>query len=81
MGINNGLRASDLVRIKFNQVQGLKVGDAMKIIETKTGKENFLVINKLVHKALQHYVSEVEPGRMIICSSPERPTATYQATL
>ncbi len=61
MGINNGLRASDLVRLKFSQVQGLKVGDAIKIIETKTKKENFLVINKLVHKALQNYDSKVEP--------------------
>ena len=61
MGINNGLRASDLVKIKFSQVQGLKVGDAIKIIETKTDKENFLVINKLVHKALQNYDSKVEP--------------------
>jgi integrase len=60
MGINNGLRASDLVRLKFSQVQGLKVGDAIKIIETKTGKENFLVINKLVHKALQSYIDKVE---------------------
>jgi integrase len=60
MGINNGLRASDLVKLKFSQVQGLKVGDAIKIIETKTGKENFLVINKLVHKALQSYIDKVE---------------------
>ena len=82
MGINNGLRASDLVKIKFSQVAGLKVGDAVKIIETKTGKENFLVINKSVHKALQHYINEVNPDpEDYLYSPPEKVTATYRATL
>lgn len=62
MGINNGLRASDLVRLKFSQVHGLKVGHAVKIIETKTDKENVLVINKSVYKALQHYIDKVKPN-------------------
>jgi integrase len=61
MGINNGLRATDLVRLKCSHFATLKIGDAVKIIETKTGKENFLVINKSVHKALQHYINEVNP--------------------
>ena len=46
MGINNGLRANDLVRIKYSQVEGLKAGAAIKIIESKTGKDNVLVINR-----------------------------------
>ena len=62
LGINNGLRANDLVRIKYSQVEGLKVGAVIKIIESKTGKGNVLVINKSVHKALQIYVNEVNPG-------------------
>ncbi|WP_020588947.1 tyrosine-type recombinase/integrase [Desulfobacter curvatus] len=62
MGINNGLRAKDLVRIKYSQVEGAKSGAVINIIETKTGKNNVLVINKAVHKALQAYLAEVEPA-------------------
>jgi integrase len=62
MGINNGLRAKDLVRIRYNQVEGAKPGAVINIIETKTSKNNVLVINKAVHKALQGYLAEVEPN-------------------
>ena len=61
MGINNGLRASDLIRIKAGQVQYLKVGDTLTIKESKTGKDNVLVINKTVYKALLNFVEEVQP--------------------
>jgi len=62
MGINNGLRAKDLIRIRYSQVEGAKPGAVINIIETKTGKSNVLVINKAVHKALQIYLAEVEPA-------------------
>jgi len=61
LGINNGLRSNDLVRLKYSQVAELKPGAVVKIIETKTGKENILVINKSVHRALQVYVQEIKP--------------------
>lgn len=62
MGINNGLRAKDLVRIRYSQIEGAKPGTVINIIETKTGKSNVLVINKAVHKALQVYLSVIAPG-------------------
>jgi len=62
MGINNGVRSCDLVRIKYSQVEGLKAGAVIKIIESKTGKANVLVINKSVHKVLQIYINEINPG-------------------
>ena len=62
MGINNGLRAKDLIRIRYNQVEGSKPGAVINIIETKTGKSNVLVINKAVHKALQAYLAEIKPA-------------------
>jgi hypothetical protein len=31
MGINNWLRANDLVRIKYSQIEGLKAGAAIKL--------------------------------------------------
>ena len=63
MGINNGLRAKDLIRIRYSQVEGDKAREpSVNIVETKTGKNNILVINKAVHKALQAYLAEVEPA-------------------
>ena len=61
MGINNGIRTNDLVKIKYHQVEGLKPGAVIKIIESKTGKTNVLVINKAVHRALLLYIREANP--------------------
>lgn len=62
MGINNGLRACDLLRLKVGQVRGLRAGESIIIKESKTGKENVLVINKTVYKALQGYLNTVNPA-------------------
>jgi len=62
LGINNGLRAKDLVRIRYSQVEGLKAGAVINIVETKTGKDNLLVINKAAYKALQAYLIIIEPA-------------------
>jgi integrase len=61
MGINNGLRVCDLVRVKIGEVRYLKSGDTLTIKESKTGKDNVLVVNKTVHKALQTYFGAIQP--------------------
>jgi len=61
MGINNGLRAGDLVKLKVKDVQHMKVGDTLTIKEGKTGKDNILVINKTVYRALRNYLGAVQP--------------------
>ena len=61
MGINNGLRAGDLVKLKVKDVQHLKVADILTIKEGKTGKDNILVINKTVYRALRNYFDGVQP--------------------
>jgi len=43
-------------------VEGLKTGAVINIVETKTGKDNVLVINKYVHKAFQAYLSVIVPA-------------------
>ncbi|MBF0233377.1 MAG: site-specific integrase, partial [Desulfamplus sp.] len=48
MGINNGLRVGDLLKLKVRQVRGLSAGDSLTIVEGKTGKSNVLAINKTV---------------------------------
>lgn len=62
IGINNGLRAGDLVKLQVADIQHLKIGDTLTIRESKTGKDNILVINKTVYKALQNYLSKVQPS-------------------
>lgn len=61
LGINNGLRASDLLRLKVGDLEGMNPGDTLPIIESKTGKPNVLVVNKVVHKALTKYLEVLEP--------------------
>lgn len=61
MGINNGLRVSDLLSLKVEGVKDLKPGQTLRITEKKTGKANVLMVNKAVHKALKRYLEKVEP--------------------
>ena len=61
MGINNGLRACDLIKLKVKQVKNLKVGETLTIKESKTGKDNILLVNKTVSKALKYYLEKVQP--------------------
>ncbi|KQC08228.1 MAG: integrase [Smithella sp. SDB] len=58
MGINNGLRTGDLLKLKIGDVRTLKEGESINIKEGKTGKQNILVINKTVHKTLNQYLAE-----------------------
>lgn len=62
MGINNGLRVGDLLKIRVSDVENLKPGDILPIKEGKTGKPNILAINNTVYKALKHYLEEVAPN-------------------
>ena len=58
MGINNGLRIGDLLKIKVGDVKDLKAGESLTIREQKTGKDNILMVNKGVHSVLHDYLSE-----------------------
>lgn len=62
MGINNGLRCGDLLKLKADDVRSMKIGDQLTIKEGKTGKMNVLVINKTVHRALREYIAWRQPG-------------------
>ncbi len=57
IGINNGLRIGDILQLKVKQVQGLRPGETLCIREQKTGKDNILLINKAVYKALDVYLT------------------------
>jgi integrase len=57
LGINNGLRAGDLLNLKTYQVKDLQIGDLITIVENKTKKKNILVINKSSFEALQNFLN------------------------
>ena len=48
MGINNGLRACDLVKVQVGDIRYLKVGDTLTIKESKTGKDTWLLIKPCI---------------------------------
>jgi len=60
MGINNGIRTGDLLKLKVKDVQDLKSGDSITIKESKTKKDNVLVVNKTVYKSLKNYLDKVQ---------------------
>jgi len=61
LGINNGIRTGDLLKLKVSDLKDLKPGDSIQIKESKTKKTNTLVINKEVHKALRHFLVTQNP--------------------
>lgn len=61
MGVNNGLRTGDLLRLRVKDVRDKQPGEAIVIVEQKTKKKNYLMINKPVHKSLQVYLETVDP--------------------
>ena len=61
MGINNGLRVGDLLKLRVSDVEGLKPGQSIPITEAKTGKENVLMINRTVFKAIKKYIQHIQP--------------------
>lgn len=62
MGVNNGLRTGDLLKLRVSDVKNLKFGDVLTIREGKTGKENVLVINKSTYGSLQSFLEKVNPS-------------------
>lgn len=55
-GINTGIRAGDILKIKLRDVYYLQPGDTFKIREGKTKKWNTITINKEVYQALWFYI-------------------------
>jgi integrase len=62
LGINNGIRAGDLLKLKVSDLKNLKPGDSIQIKESKTNKLNVLSINKEVYKTLRHFLVTQNPN-------------------
>lgn len=62
IGINNGLRCGDILKLRVGDVRNLKVNDTLSIREQKTGKVNCVMLNKTTHKILRDYLTETKPS-------------------
>ena len=62
MGVNNGLRTGDILKLWVGAVYDAEIGDTITITEGKTKKSNILVINKTIYKSLQNYLDKVKPA-------------------
>ena len=60
VGINTNLRASDLLRIKVDQVKDLKPNDEIAINEKKTKKPRRITLNKACISAIQGLLASKE---------------------
>lgn len=81
MGINNGLRTGDLLSLKVADVERLKPGQTITILEGKTGKENILMVNKAVYEALRDFFEKAHPAPddFLFASQKGRGALTIQA--
>ena len=61
LGINIGLRITDLLKFKISDVidEKGKIVDSMYIREGKSGKERIFVLNKTVKNAIQEYLDSL----------------------
>ena len=61
MGVNNGLRTGDLLKLKAKDVKRLRPGQSIIIRESKTGKDNVLMVNNSVYKTIKGYSEILKP--------------------
>ena len=59
LGINTGLRISDLLKLKISDVSNGKVKENVYIREKKTGKEKNFKINDTARKAIKEYLDSL----------------------
>ncbi len=62
LGINTGIRVTDLLLLRVGDLRYLSHGQAHQIKETKTGKRNVIVMNKTIRSCLDRYIEELDPA-------------------
>ena len=61
LGINNGVRAGDLLRITVNDVRTAGPGEVVRLREKRTGGQIPLVLTPGAHQALWRYLERLRP--------------------
>jgi len=83
MGINAGLRSIDLLRLRVSDLKGKKVGDRITVRESKTKKENVVIVNKEIADCFKLYMDELDPeSNQFLFPSRKgfNPITTYRVT-
>ena len=63
LGINTGLRISDLLALQIGDVYKEKGGvDRMELREKKTGKLRFIALNRKICRLIERYIKDERPG-------------------
>jgi integrase len=70
LGINSGLRISDLLKLRLNDILDEKgrIKDRLEIHEQKTGKLKEFPLSVSVKKSLEEYLSAAAPGEWLFPS-------------
>jgi integrase len=61
IGINSGIRSIDLLRLRVEDLKDRKVGDRIVVRESKTKKENVVIVNKEIADCFKFYMDELQP--------------------
>ena len=71
IGLNTGLRMGDILSLKIADVADKRVGDKVDIIEGKTKKHNYFIVNKEIARVLTEYFNtlpETDPDNYLFSS-------------
>jgi integrase len=81
MGINCGLRAGDLLKIKVSDVTHLSPGQSIRIRRGRDGRDNTLTVSREAHQAIRDFIETVRPGPedFLFASQKGRGPLTIQA--
>jgi len=81
MAINQGIRSTDLLKIKISDVETLQVGEKLSFKEGKNGKLQFVYMNNSTHEALHFYLDSMkdyDPDRFLFESRTGDKAITLQ---
>lgn len=81
ISINQGIRSTDLLKIRIKDLEPLSIGDRYTFKETKTGKANFIQMNNATHEALHTYLDSIknyDPDQFLFVSRKGNNAITLQ---
>lgn len=81
LGLNTALRISDLLQLQWSDVYDFytqRFREHLLILEQKTGKQNYIALNKNARNALRWYMDACFPQESDYLFAKHRPAASHQ---